>query len=248
MRLIALTQGYSAMVDDEDFDWLSQWKWHSKVKKNTVYAKRNHRCEDGKCKTILMHREILGLLDIKIHGEHADGNGLNNTRGNIRPSTHSQNMMNRDSHANSSSVFKGVSWRKDRNKWVSSIKVNGKNKHLGFFENEVDAARNYNHFAKKLHREYARFNKVEPMFPDKEWKPPVLRMGNKSGFRGVSFNKDSGKWAASISNNGVKKHIGYFKDPIDAAKAYDTAAKELHGENARLNFPNKNKIHSNANI
>ena len=75
------------------------------------------------------------------------------------------------------------------------------------------------------------------MFPSVEWKPQVLTSKNTSGFRGVYFDNQSGKWHAKIQNGSKAEYIGRFTDPIEAARAYDAKAKELHGDSARLNFP-----------
>lgn len=63
------------------------------------------------------------------------------------------------------------------------------------------------------------------------------RSDNTSGYKGVTWHKVIGKWIAQIASNKKHSHLGTFTDPIEAAKAYDKAAKELHGEFARLNFP-----------
>lgn len=60
---------------------------------------------------------------------------------------------------------------------------------------------------------------------------------NKSGYRGVSKPSDSKKWVATISAGGNQYYLGCFDDPIEAAKVRDAKAQELHGEFARLNFP-----------
>lgn len=112
-----------------------------------------------------MHRAIMGVTDSKTLVDHWKGNGLNNTRENIRVCTHSQNRMNTKSVKESSSRFKGVYWYCASKKWMSSIKIDGKCKYLGYFDNEEDAARTYNQFAKEYHGEFARYNEVSPMFP-----------------------------------------------------------------------------------
>lgn len=66
-----------------------------------------------------------------------------------------------------------------------------------------------------------------------------IRDNNTSGFKGVSWFKRDGKWRSQIQVNSKNRHIGYFSDKEDAARAYDRAAKELHGEFAYLNFPNE---------
>jgi hypothetical protein len=59
---------------------------------------------------------------------------------------------------------------------------------------------------------------------------------NKSGFKGVYFHKQTGKWAASITSKGIKIHIGLFDDSKEAAEAYNDSAIKYHGKFARLNI------------
>jgi hypothetical protein len=63
-----------------------------------------------------------------------------------------------------------------------------------------------------------------------------------SRFKGVFFEKQRGKWSARIGYYGKRTRLGYFDSEIDAAKAYDEAAKKYHGEFARLNFPEKTHV------
>ena len=81
MKEIPLTQGKVALVDDEDFEWLSQWKWHC----HGDSARRKGRVADG-CprQDIFMHTQILGLPR-GTRFRHKDGNGLNNQRHNLEP-------------------------------------------------------------------------------------------------------------------------------------------------------------------
>ena len=62
-----------------------------------------------------------------------------------------------------------------------------------------------------------------------------------SQFVGVHFYKPQGNWSCSILHNGKRIWLGRFDTEIEAAKAYDEAAKKLFGEFARLNFPEKSK-------
>ena len=66
-----------------------------------------------------------------------------------------------------------------------------------------------------------------------------LDKNNKSGFKGVSWYQPSQKWQVKIAVQGKQKHLGYYSDIEEAARAYDAAAKELHGEFAWLNFPDE---------
>jgi len=63
--------------------------------------------------------------------------------------------------------------------------------------------------------------------------------GGRSGYKGVWLAKDKGLWRASIVCCGRRRHLGYFRDKRDAAKAYDRAAREYHGQFAVLNFPER---------
>lgn len=126
--------------------------------KSNIYAVRNTRDGFGTVKTVSMHRLILGLSDPKILGDHADGNGLNNTRGNLRVCTSSQNQMNSRGKRGSSSRFKGVCWNKEMGKWQANIAISKKQKYLGLFENEIDAASEYDKMAIILFGEFAKPN------------------------------------------------------------------------------------------
>lgn len=65
----------------------------------------------------------------------------------------------------------------------------------------------------------------------------ALQRNNTSGFKGVNWHSRSRKWKAQIRTNGSKRHVGMFGTPEEAARAYDEAAREFHGEFATVNFP-----------
>jgi len=154
MKEIQLTQGKVTLVSDEDYEYLNQFKWSAvKGRRDTWYAKRN--CNG---KTLMMHREILGLTDKKTQGDHRDHDGLNNQRSNLRVTTDSQNKMNRRSATNSSSQYLGVCFHKYHKKYISSIRLNKKNYFLGYFEKPEDAAIAYDVAARKYFGEFANPN------------------------------------------------------------------------------------------
>lgn len=155
MKKIPLTKGLITLVDDEDYDFLSQWKWcaHS-----SGYAVRSEICE-GKCKTIWMHRIIMNTPE-GMKTDHKDGNRINNQKSNLRHCTTSQNGANRQSQK-ASSIYKGVSWNKKIKRWKSAIKINGNVHFLGWFKNEIGAALAYNNSAKKFFGEFAKLNEVK---------------------------------------------------------------------------------------
>lgn len=149
MKEIKLTKGYVALVDDEDFDYLRQWKWHVDVQKWSVYAVRAS-IKEGKTINVLMHRALLNP-PIGVEIDHIDRNGLNNQRGNLRVCTHSQNSMNRK-YKNASGYI-GVYYHYDnlksgiKKRIYSCIKVNGIQIYLGSFITETDAATAYDNAA-----------------------------------------------------------------------------------------------------
>jgi len=160
MREIKTTQGFSAMVDNEDFDSLSAYKWHVNVGSDTMYAVCTER-KNGIRTSIKMHRLILGLKNSEIC-DHIDGNGLNNQKENLRIATKSQNNANK--RATGLSKYLGVSLHKGSNKWRGQIKKNRKITHLGYFTEEEDAAQAYNTAATRIHGEFARLNVVKPLY------------------------------------------------------------------------------------
>lgn len=94
MKLIPLTQGKFAQVDDEDYSKLNSLKWQAKAyRKNKTYAARTYHINE-KWKTIGMHRIILQVIDTDILVDHIDGNGLNNQKSNLRTCTVAENRMN----------------------------------------------------------------------------------------------------------------------------------------------------------
>lgn len=153
MRLIPLTQGKFAQVDDWNYNWLNQWKWTAAKDKNTYYAYRKD--EQNPKNNIRLHRLIMNTpanMDV----DHRDHNGLNCQEYNMRNCTTSQNCMNRKSRG--VSKYLGVSKRKHRDLYVSQIMHEKKIIILGYFKNEIDAAKAYNIGAKKYHGEFANLN------------------------------------------------------------------------------------------
>ena len=157
MKEIKLTQGMVAFVDDEDYEAVNQYKWHINKKSNTFYAVRTLRKPDGAPTTQKMHQLILNARGI----DHINHNGLDNRRSNLRIVTQKQNIANARSRGGTSR-FKGLYWDKKKNKWRVQIFIRGKRKHLGMFNDEVEAARIYNFAARYVYGEYAFLNDVPP--------------------------------------------------------------------------------------
>jgi len=153
MKSIPLSQGLFAIVDDDDYERLSQFKWHASKEGDTWYAARKN--PGGVPSTIKMHREILGSA-VNVIVDHRDLNGLNNVRTNLRECTKSDNMCNRGANRNNTSGFKGVCWDKQTSKWLAQITKDGKRKCLGRFASAEAAHRAYCVAAEALHGEFKR--------------------------------------------------------------------------------------------
>lgn len=161
MKEIKLTQGQVALVDDEDYEFLNQWKWFAKKDHDKYYAARATMLRPGKQRMIFMHRDALKVEHtVKVEVDHLDGDCLNNQKGNLRLATRSQNCANRRPFKNSSSIFKGVGWVRRTKKWHAKIRKDGVCRHLGYFDIETDAALAYNKSAIELHGEYAYINNI----------------------------------------------------------------------------------------
>lgn len=158
MKKIPLTQGKYALVDDESFEYLSQWKWFAEKIGRTWYASRGlyDPIKKRHGKMLRMHRVIM-KNPIKKLVDHKDRNGLNNQRCNLRVCTKSTNAMNYE-RIKSKTGYRGVCMTK--NKWSSGIKVNYKRINLGVFLTPELAALAYNKAAIKYHKEFAILNEI----------------------------------------------------------------------------------------
>ncbi len=161
MKKIPLTQGKVAIVDDEDYEELSQFKWFAQKEPCTYYAARRIYLGNGaknpKQKTIRMHRLLMNAKK-KQEVDHINGNGLDNRKSDLRLCTHSENARNRRLRLGGSSLYKGVYWHKSRKKWQSQIVFNYQIKYLGRYDNEIEAAKAYDYAAKELFGEFALTN------------------------------------------------------------------------------------------
>jgi len=161
---IPLSQGFYALVDGDDYERSSKWKWCAQKGYNTFYAVRQPSKQRGKRRLIMMHREVLGLSK-GIYTDHRNGCGLDNRKVNLRSATLQQNQFNRQSYKGTSR-YKGVYWRKGQTykvkqyfgKWRAKIKHNGRFIWLGDYDNETEAAKAYDREAIELFGEFVKTN------------------------------------------------------------------------------------------
>jgi hypothetical protein len=158
MKLIPLTQGQFAKVDDEDFEMLIKWKWcavwNSYTK--TFYATKGINRENS---VRYMHRLIMGAKKGQ-QVDHIHHDTLDNRRSELRISLPSENKQNSGKQKDNTSGYKGVSWDKRDKKWRTTITKNRVQHSIGYFNTKEDAAKAYDEAAKKYHGEFAFINKI----------------------------------------------------------------------------------------
>ena len=157
MKTIELTQGKMAMVDDEDFEWLNQFKWHAAQRSGgLIYAQGQ---VDGKHQ--LMHRVIMTTKSGQ-EIDHINGDGLDNRRDNMRVCSHQQNLANSKISKTNKSGYKGVHLMKVSHNsprpWRAQILVDGEIISLGSFSSPVEAAIAHDLAAIEFNGLFARLN------------------------------------------------------------------------------------------
>jgi hypothetical protein len=159
---IPLGRGLFTIVDRDDVPLVSTTRWYACRMGKTWYAYR--RTGRGvKASQEYMHRVLLGLRRHDGHQvDHANGNGLDNRRANLRLSTNAENGRNRGPNRNNTSGYKRVCWHKSGRKWFASIQVDGVQISLGLFADPIDAALAYDLAAIKHHGAFAWTNFLVP--------------------------------------------------------------------------------------
>lgn len=155
MKKIKLTQQKFALVDSEDFEFLSQFKWCVSKYRKKYRAVTSLPRVNGKNPKILMHNLIMQRKFI----DHIDGNPLNNQRKNLRPATHTQNACNRGVKVNNKCGLKGVYYSTEesrKKRWVAEVKL-GDVRWRRRFLTKTEAYEWYKQKAKYLHKEFAKF-------------------------------------------------------------------------------------------
>ena len=152
IRQIILSRGKVTIVDVNDYDWLSQWKWHM----CHDYAVRNIRIASGR-KLIYLHKFILDASN-NTEVDHVSRDTLDNRRCNLRLATRSQNQINTRKIIGTTSKYKGVSWKTSNRKWVAQIQSNKKKIFIGYFDYETQAALAYNNKAKEFFGDFVKPN------------------------------------------------------------------------------------------
>lgn len=163
MKKLKLTQGKVALLDDEDFEYLSQWKWQFRRR----YASRVKYLGGGRLHnrgtTITLHRLLMEFYNNNLSGkevDHINGDTLDNRKENLRVVFHQNNCFNQNIPKNNTTGFKGVVFNKQAQKYQAYI-TKDKRIHLGYFNSLLEAANAYNEKAKVLFGEYAKLNIIK---------------------------------------------------------------------------------------
>lgn len=150
--LVPLTKGKFAIVDEDMFDYLNQWKWQY----HSGYARRSVRIGE-KIKQLHMSHVVLPVKEGMVV-DHINRNPLDNRKNNLRVCSQKENILNSSRRKDNASGYTGVSFY--GNKWRAYIQSDKKWKHIGYFKDGVQAAIAYNKVARELFGEFARLNAV----------------------------------------------------------------------------------------
>lgn len=224
-KYIQLKHG-TAIIDEQDFDKIKDYKWSSILcgKSKNPYAVSSHFGQ-----IVYMHRMIADAKDNQFV-DHIDGNGLNNSRDNLRFATPSQNNMNQRVREDNTSGHKGISWCPDREKYQVYINIDRKRKSLGRYKTLEEAIYVRDQAVKAHYGEYSRENSSLPeeaqIEPQRAIPRTLRRTGsnNSSGKTGVT--KHGEKWKATITIDGKVKQIGIFAELENAVAAREKAERE----------------------
>ena len=250
MKEIPLTKGQVAIVDDEDYEGLNKYKWHASWNESarTFYARRATGV-NGKQEYIYMHREIMGAGKAQRVG-HRDFDGLHNWRENLQLCTYAQSRHYQRKRRDSAYPYKGIGCTASGSFWAR-IAIGGVPVSLGVFKSAEDAARAYDEAAVHHYGRFAITNFDEIVvgaMANRNTNRESCRIAamkargrkcrrNKSGYVGVSWQKDIKQYTAKIGVDGKRVYIGSFRDRLTAALAYDAVARQHYGELANVNFP-----------
>lgn len=150
MKTLTLTKGKFTTIDDDAPAWIFKVKWYAVRIGRRFYAVRTARCIDGKRRQQYLHRAIT-RASLAFDVDHIDGNGLNNQGANLKVCSHAENMRGRVRKKLSSvSEYRGVGWNRALGKWDAQIKHSYRRIYIGYFEEEIEAARAFDAKAREL--------------------------------------------------------------------------------------------------
>lgn len=148
-------EGRVALVDDEDYDLVSRYRWLVKPGHNDVCYAYTHQRTEGDWRRTFMHALLTGWSP----ADHINHDGLDNQRSNLRDGSGGGNSYNkRKPKSGTTSQYKGVHWYPTKRRWAAEIRARGVKYRLGRFRSEEDAAKAYDAAATRLFGEFAILN------------------------------------------------------------------------------------------
>lgn len=241
-KIIPLTKGVFAVVDEEDYERLTGFTPQITTRNDTPKTYRWYFSNNGGAyatyggrinKThVAMHRLIMNAPD-HLEVDHINGNRLDNRKENLRLATRSENQRNtQKSKRGITSKYKGVCYDKKQGQYKAEI--NGK--FLGYYNSELVAATAYDKAANEMYGKFAKCN-----FPDEEyallWEEYGKQIENRkrtkgsinrtSKYKGVSKDKRRGGWVAYADVNGKRHSIGRYDNEDKAYEARTSYLKNL---------------------
>lgn len=214
---------FKIYLDKEDEFLFDKYKWWIKPEKHTAYIQTTI---NGK--NVRFHRMLMKAKD-GLFVDHKNRNGLDNRKSNLRLVSRSDNAKNSISKRIGANRFKGISYCKEKRKWTSEIRIDGKRKYLGTFETDIEAAQAYNIIA-KMESHIFLLNIVPD--PSNEFTARVIKTYRekkhikKNTLVGVFFHKKNKRWIAKCRN----KYIGSFSSEKEAHSEYLKHKKSSEGD------------------
>lgn len=216
-----------ALIDDADLPTVSGHFWRAELREGrTPYAITNR--PGTKNGILKMHRLLMNAPD-GVLVDHINGNGLDNRRENLRLCDHLGNSRNAKAIVGSSR-FKGVHFNACNGRWEARIRQNGRQKCLGYYDSEEEAARVYDAAAAIEFGEFARFN-FPASTPDAV--ASSIAAARLSGAfspkpaRGVYWRSRRQKWEAALRIDGKWRSFGHYVERGEAEAALRRAKEEI---------------------
>ena len=154
MKLLPLTNGQFAKVDDDIYEQIKNYTWRVSER---GYVNRNEMRKGRVQRTVYLHK-LVCPSPLGMKTDHINGDKYDCQKSNLRVCTQRQNIQNKSKQKNGKSIYKGVYPHPINKTWIAGMTVNNKSVYLGSFKEERHAAMCYDIWAKDLHGEFAKLN------------------------------------------------------------------------------------------